>query len=212
MGFLSDEELSRLLPAEEAAFPGLVPTQIVSSDEYFPEPQTARQREVEARLKDMGDRLARRQGMSRRRFFQTASGMAAAFLAMNQVYGELFAVSEAEAATPEMADQRAVSLQGQDVFDAHTHFLRDDTRLTNFVAMRAAVGKLGWNKELSGKEQTVEAEGLLARCFQHEIDHLDGVLFTDRMAPGARLRRVDEDDDGEDENAEDEPASAAAAS
>ncbi len=156
MGFLSDEELSRLLPAEEAAFPAPIPTQIVSSDEYFPEPQNAKQKEVESRLKDLGDRLAARQGISRRRFFQTASGMAAAFLAMNKVYGDLFAVSEAEAATPEMADARAVSLQGQYVFDAHTHFLRDDTRLQNFVAMRAAVGKLGWNKELSGKEQTID--------------------------------------------------------
>lgn len=43
-----------------------------------------------------------------------------------------------------------------------------------------------------GKEQTVEAEGLLARCFQHEIDHLDGILFTDRMSPQARLRPIDE--------------------
>ncbi len=41
------------------------------------------------------------------------------------------------------------------MFDAHTHFLRDDTRLTNFVAMRAAVGKAGWNAELGGKEQTI---------------------------------------------------------
>jgi peptide deformylase len=27
---------------------------------------------------------------------------------------------------------------------------------------------------------TVQAEGLLARCFQHEVDHLDGVLITDK--------------------------------
>jgi len=47
-----------------------------------------------------------------------------------------------------------------------------------------------------GKTVTVEAEGLLARCFQHEIDHLDGILYTDRMAPDARLRPVR---DGEDE-------------
>ena len=40
--------------------------------------------------------------------------------------------------------------------DMHTHFLRDDTRLTGFVAMREAVGRAGWNKELSGKEQTIE--------------------------------------------------------
>jgi peptide deformylase len=32
-----------------------------------------------------------------------------------------------------------------------------------------------------GQEQTVEATGLLARCFQHEMDHLDGTLFVDRL-------------------------------
>jgi len=32
-----------------------------------------------------------------------------------------------------------------------------------------------------GNEQTVEATGLLARCFQHEMDHLDGTLFVDRL-------------------------------
>lgn len=31
----------------------------------------------------------------------------------------------------------------------------------------------------SGKEITVTATGLLSRAFQHEIDHLDGILFTD---------------------------------
>jgi peptide deformylase len=29
----------------------------------------------------------------------------------------------------------------------------------------------------------MEAEGLLARCIQHEIDHLDGILFIDRISP-----------------------------
>src|SRR6201993_1774927 len=108
MGFLSDEERERLLPAEDLPHRFPIPTQIVSSDEYFPEPQTPRQKKVEARLAEMGDRLAKRQGISRRRFFQTASGMAAAYLAMNQVYGNLYAVSEAEAATPEMAQERAI--------------------------------------------------------------------------------------------------------
>ena len=28
-----------------------------------------------------------------------------------------------------------------------------------------------------------KGEGLKARCFCHEIDHLDGILFTDRLAP-----------------------------
>ena len=32
-----------------------------------------------------------------------------------------------------------------------------------------------------GEPQTVEGTGLLARAFQHEMDHLDGVLFVDRL-------------------------------
>ena len=54
MGLLSREELDSLLPAETHAFPGPIPTQTVSSDEYYPAPQTARQREVEARIKTLG--------------------------------------------------------------------------------------------------------------------------------------------------------------
>ena len=40
--------------------------------------------------------------------------------------------------------------------DMHTHFLRDDTRLTNFVRSREAVGKAGWNPALVDKPQTLE--------------------------------------------------------
>jgi uncharacterized protein len=156
MGLLSDAELAGLLPAETHAFAGPIPTQSVSSDEFLPSPQTQRQREVEARLKETGNALARRQGMSRRQFFATASGMAAAFLAMNEVYGPLYAVTRAEAQTPEMAKERAAALSKQFVMDCHTHFLRDDTRLMGFVRQREAVGKAGWNPALRGKEQTIE--------------------------------------------------------
>ena len=156
MKFLTDEQLADLSPAETASFASPVPTQIVSSDEYLPVPQTDKQRQVELRLKELSDRLARRQGLSRRRFFETAAGMAASFVALNEVFGHLFDASPAEAATPEMANERANALSGQFIIDGHTHFLRDDTRLLGFVKMRAAVGKTGWNKELSGKEQTID--------------------------------------------------------
>lgn len=36
--------------------------------------------------------------------------------------------------------------------------------------------------DLSGKPLEIEAEGLLATVFQHEIDHLDGKLFVDRVS------------------------------
>jgi peptide deformylase len=42
-------------------------------------------------------------------------------------------------------------------------------------------------------ERVLEAEGLLARCLQHEIDHLDGILFTDHLSALKRnmiLRRL----------------------
>lgn len=36
-------------------------------------------------------------------------------------------------------------------------------------------------QDKKGESFTVEADGLLARCLQHEIDHLDGVLYVDKM-------------------------------
>ncbi|MGH7046386.1 MAG: amidohydrolase family protein [Stellaceae bacterium] len=152
MKFLTDDQLAELLPAETSSFASPVPTQIVSSEEYMPVPQTEKQREVEARLREISDRLARQQGLSRRKFFQTSAGMAASFVAMNAVFGNFFDASIAEAATPEMADERAAALSSQYIIDGHTHFLRDDTRLTGFAKMRSAFGKLGWNKELGGQQ------------------------------------------------------------
>ena len=156
MGFLSAEELEQLLPAEASAFPAPIPTQSVSSDEFMPAAQTEKQRKFEARIKEYGSELARHQGISRRAFFKTAAGMAAAFVAMNETHGTIYDVSRAEAAIPEMASERAKTLSKQFVMDMHTHFLRDDTRNTGFVRQREAVGKAGWNPALAGKPQTVE--------------------------------------------------------
>ena len=156
MKLLNDRERQALVPAEIAAFDGPIPTQIVSSDEYAPIPQTPAQSAVEARLKSLADELASRQGLTRRQFLRTAAGMAAAFVAMNEVYGPLFEVARAEAAAPDLAAARAEELSGQFVFDGHTHFLRDDTQIQTFVRMREAVGKAGWNPDLADKPQTIE--------------------------------------------------------
>ena len=37
--------------------------------------------------------------------------------------------------------------------------------------------------DIDGKPVRIEAEGLLARILQHEVDHLNGVLFLDRLSP-----------------------------
>ena len=156
MGWLTEEEMSRLTPAERALPRLPIPVQAVSSDEFMAVPQTPKQRELERRLKALGTELARHQGLTRRQFFRTASGMAAAFVAMNDTFGPVFGVSRAEAATPELAQARAQDLKGQFIMDMHTHFLRDDTRLEGFVRAREAVGKSGWNPMLAGKPQRIE--------------------------------------------------------
>ena len=43
-----------------------------------------------------------------------------------------------------------------------------------------------------GKEIRIKSSGFTARAFQHELDHLDGVLFTDRLTSLDTLRRVEE--------------------
>jgi peptide deformylase len=38
------------------------------------------------------------------------------------------------------------------------------------------------HQDLAGESREIEAEGLLARCLQHEVDHLDGILFIDHLS------------------------------
>ncbi len=48
-------------------------------------------------------------------------------------------------------------------------------------------------RDLDGVAREIEGEGLLAACLQHEIDHLDGILFVDHISPLKRnmiLRRL----------------------
>ena len=40
--------------------------------------------------------------------------------------------------------------------------------------------------DLDGKPLRLEGEGLMARCLQHEVDHLDGKVFLDRLTGDAR--------------------------
>ncbi|MDR7483029.1 MAG: peptide deformylase [Armatimonadota bacterium] len=56
------------------------------------------------------------------------------------------------------------------------------------VPRAAAVTVRG--KTRRGRRVTIPAEGLLARVIQHEIDHLDGVLFLDRVRDPATIRQL----------------------
>src|SRR6202051_1711330 len=115
------------MPSELCQYQTPILTQNVASDQFYPDPQNERQREVESRLLAMADDLGGKQGLDRRRFFQTAAGMAASFVAMNEVYGALFDATPAEAATPAMAPEGANALKDQFIMDMPTQLLRDDT-------------------------------------------------------------------------------------
>ena len=53
--------------------------------------------------------------------------------------------------------------------------------LRDIVERPASVVVEGLDRD--GKPRRIEATGLLARALQHEVDHLDGILFIDRVSP-----------------------------
>ena len=48
--------------------------------------------------------------------------------------------------------------------------------------------------DLNNRDIRIKLKGYAARVVQHEIDHLDGILFVDKLEPGT-LRQVEDDDD-----------------
>ena len=99
--------------------PSPIPTRIASNEEFIPPPQSPQQKEFEARLNDLSEQAAQRQGLSRRDFLRTGSGMAAALLALNQVFGDVYEVS-----ADEVDDQKAFEEKwpkDQFIFDVQTH-------------------------------------------------------------------------------------------
>src|SRR5262245_36273109 len=83
-----------------------VPMQVVSNEEYVPLAQTAEQRRVAALLDATARATARRLGIGRREFLASSAGMAAAFAALNTVFGRFFDVDPAEAVEAAAADAR----------------------------------------------------------------------------------------------------------
>ena len=103
-----------------------VPTQVVSSGECFPPPQSRRQRQVEGLIGARAETYARRLGISPHGFLRSPSGMALAFMAMNEVHGATYKVDPNEAEDPQVASQRHHESRDQFIFDVHTHHVHDD--------------------------------------------------------------------------------------
>ncbi len=130
--WMTAEELvkcARAYDAEDEEFRSPIPTRNVSNGEYLPKPQTKQQKQVEERIKELADTSSRKLGISRRKFLAGTGGMAAALLAMNEVYGKFFKVDPAELF--ESAAFAANSLPA-DLFvvDDQLHFVRGNRSIT----------------------------------------------------------------------------------
>ena len=125
--WLSDEQLAKCGPAESEPFQGPVPTRMISNGEYMPHPQTEKQKHVEQRVKELADHASKKLGISRRRFLEGTGGMAASFIAMNEVFGNrFFKVNAEEMFEPEAFRQNAPP-RNLFVFDDQTHIVRSST-------------------------------------------------------------------------------------
>ncbi|HVF30725.1 MAG TPA: hypothetical protein VNA22_07120 [Pyrinomonadaceae bacterium] len=96
-----------------------VPTQIVSNEEFEPPDQTPEQKRVEHRLNEIAEDAGRRLGISRRKFLASTGGVAAAFIAMNEVFGNFFDVSKDEMFERQASDEKFPKIPF--ISDVHPH-------------------------------------------------------------------------------------------
>ncbi len=137
--WLSDEQLAKCARADADPFPSPIPTQIVSNGEWMPMPQTQDQQRVEARTKELADAAAKKLGISRRAFLAGAGGMAATFLAMNEVYGAFFNVDREEMFDDDASEGRRPP-RDLFVFDDQLHMIRQSVTKTNRALRALAQG------------------------------------------------------------------------
>lgn len=183
--WLSEREQRLVSGAETASAATPIPTQIVSNGEYLPPPQSETQKRVERRIFELADTNGKRLGLSRRQFLRTSCGMAAAFVAMKEVYGaNVFQVEEAEAREPELMLARAQSLAGQFIFDDQTHFIRDDFAHKELLGLGEFAAE-HWNPVLKKEGVTLERykfENYIKELFYDSdttISLLSGAPFDD---------------------------------
>jgi predicted TIM-barrel fold metal-dependent hydrolase len=96
-----------------------IPSRIASNEEFIPPPQSRQQKEYEIRLAHISERAAKRRGLSRRDFLRTGSGMAAALVALNEVFGPCYEVAAEEVDDPQAFEERWP--KDQFIFDIQTH-------------------------------------------------------------------------------------------
>ena len=131
-----------------------IPTQIVSNEEFVPIPQTPEQQRVEAKLNEIADAASKKLGVTRRSFLASSGGMAAAFLAMNAVFGcRSFDVDPAEVLEPGAGAEKWP--KNEFIFDVQTHHVAAGRVIEMPPLLRYRdFGAMMGNKALEGRKHT----------------------------------------------------------
>ncbi|MBA3011102.1 MAG: peptide deformylase [Proteobacteria bacterium] len=131
--------------------------------------------EIKQLIQDMGETM----------FDDAGVGLAAPQVGINQ----RILVYDAHATDPEAREdiKEIIALINPEIIATQGSFISEDEGCLSVVEYRANVKR--YEKvtvkalDMDGKQIQFEAEGILSVIMQHEIDHLDGVLFIDRISP-----------------------------
>lgn len=146
-----------------------IATYIASNEEFIPPPQTPEQKEYEARLNDLTDTHAKAHGVSRRDFLRSGAGMAAALMALNQVYGHHYEVTPDDVKDPKAFEEKRPKKQF--VFDVQTHHVDISKKWYDTTPDGKAVRSF-FTQLRQGAKSTDEALEMLNRA--HYVKELFG--------------------------------------
>ena len=130
--------------------------------------------EIKQLIQDMGETM----------FAESGVGLAAPQVGVNK---RLF-VYDSHAADPdyEGEDQDFTALINPEIIEKRGSFISENEGCLSVLDYRADVKRAESvtvrAQNIEGKKLEFDADGLLAVIMQHEIDHLDGVLFIDRIS------------------------------
>jgi peptide deformylase len=130
--------------------------------------------EIKELIKDMGETM----------FHDAGVGLAAPQIGVNK----RILVHDSHASDPEYdkEEREITALINPEIIASYGSFISEDEGCLSVVEYRASVKRYERVTvralNIDGKQMEFDAEGILSVIMQHEIDHLDGILFIDRIS------------------------------
>ena len=158
-GLLDESQIAKLARADEhEPLKSPIPTRMISNGEYMPIPQTDQQKQVEARVEELTETASRKLGIDRRSFLASSGGMAAALIAMNEVFGRFFNVDPVEMFEP-AAYAQAGAPRDLFVFDDQLHLVRGSNTQSGHGLRAYAQGPTAGERYAPSPDRGVDERG-----------------------------------------------------